>query len=58
MQEFAIEVELNFIEMVKARTKEEAVKKLEDRYIRDREELPREYISIREYNCDCAQVED
>ena len=58
MQEFEVLVSLNFTEKVKAHTIEEAVKKLEDKYIRGKGRLPREYIEVEEYTCDHYQVED
>ena len=58
MQEFELLVSLNFTEKVKAHTIEEATKKLEDKYIRGKGRLPREYIEVEEYTCDHYQVED
>lgn len=61
MQEFEVLVSLNFTEFVKARTTEEAVKKLEDKYIHGRGRLPREYIEVEaceESKDSFAQVED
>lgn len=58
MQEFEVLVSLNFTEFVKARTIEEALKKLEDKYIRGKGRLPREYIEVEEYTCDHYQIED
>ena len=58
MQEFEVLVSLNFTEKVKAYTIEEAIKKLEDKYIYGRGRLPREYIEVEEYTCDHYQIED
>jgi hypothetical protein len=58
LQEFEVLVSLNFTEFVKARTVEEAIKKLEDKYIQGKGRLPREYIEVEEYACDHYQVED
>ena len=51
-KEFEIEVSLCFTELVKANSVEEAIKKLEDKYIHGNGELPREFIEIDEYNED------
>ena len=58
IQEFEVLVSLNFTEFVKARTVEEAIEKLEDKYIHGKGRLPREYIEVEEYTCDHYQVED
>jgi hypothetical protein len=58
IQEFEVLVSLNFTEFVKARTVEEAIEKLEDKYIYGKGRLPREYIEVEEYTCDHYQVED
>jgi len=59
-EKFEVEVNLNFIERVTARSKKEAIKKIEQKYIHGRGRLPREYISVREYKSfyDFTQVED
>ncbi len=58
LEEFEVAVNLNFTEFVKARTIEEAIKKLEDKYIHGKGRLPRDYIHIEEYECDWCQIED
>lgn len=57
-KEFEIEVRLCFTEMVKANSVEEAIKKLEDKYIHGKSELPRVFIKINEYEDYFCQVED
>lgn len=49
-KEFEIEVSLCFTELVKANSVEEAIKKLEYKYIHGKGRLPREFIEIDEYN--------
>jgi hypothetical protein len=61
LEEFEVEVSLNFTEFVKARTVNEAVKKLEDKYIHGKGRLPRDYIDITVPDSDnyyWCQVED
>lgn len=55
---FEIEVNLNFTEYVKADSVEEAIKKLENKYIHGNNELPREFIKINEYKDYFCQVGD
>lgn len=57
-KEFEIEVSLCFSEWVKANSVEEAIKKLEDKYIHGNGELPREFIKINEYEDYFCQVGD
>ena len=56
-REFEIAVNLNFTEFVKAKTVDEAIKKLEDKYINGKGRLPREYIEIEKYDS-FSQIED
>lgn len=58
IEEFEIAVNLNFVEVVKARTKEEAIKKMENKYVHGKGRLPREYIDVCEYEPYFCQVED
>ena len=60
LEEFEVAVSLNFTEFIKARTVEEAIKKLEDKYIRGKGRLPREYIDITVPDSDnyWCQIED
>lgn len=58
IEEFEIAVNLNFVEVVKARTKEEAIKKMENKYVHGKGRLPREYIAVCEYEPYFCQVED
>ena len=57
-EEFEVAVNLNFTEMVKAKSLDEAIKKLENKYIHGKGRLPREYIHIEEYESYFCQVED
>lgn len=57
-KEFEIEVRLCFTEMVRANSVEEAIKKLEDKYIHGKGELPRAFIKIDEYEDYFCQVGD
>lgn len=56
--EYEISVHLGFIETVKAKNLNEAIKKLEDKYIHGKGRLPREYIHVEEYESYWCQVED
>ncbi len=58
LEEFEALVSLNFTEKVKARTMEEAIKKLEDKYIHGKGRLPRDYIEVEEYESGWCQIED
>lgn len=57
-KEFEIIVSLCFKEPVKANSVEEAIKKLEDKYIHGKGRLPREFIEIDEYEDYFCQIGD
>ena len=57
-EEYTLEVSLGFTERVKAYSLAAAIKKLEDKYIRGKGRLPREWIYIDEHKSDWYQVED
>ena len=57
-EEYVLEVSLGFTEKVKASSLTEAIKKLEDKYIRGKGRLPREWIYIDEHKLEWYQVED
>lgn len=58
MAEYWVSVSCSWLEKVKAKTEEEAVKKTQKKYMFGRGSFPREYVEVALEKIDFCQVED